>query len=308
VIGESDVPPTLDQQAAVAHTKEALRLVKAGKIEEGCELFSKAMQLWPHVSNAVNVARCHERFGRVASAWGSYYRALTLNEQTADPAERAERQRRVKAAIARLEPRLPRVKLSLATGDPPEGFVVHHAGKDYPADVLGQTLPIDPGDGVIYAEAPGYLRDAQMVTFEEGKTATVTFSLRPVPKRRPKPTMVEVRTTPTWVWATAGVAVASAAASIAFFVDMSDAIDDVNAACPSRDACPNATEVPIDDEDRANRGLGFGVAFGVASVGLVSATLVGVIVGEVELVPEQAWRVVPWVDRQSGGVGVVGAF
>src|SRR5262249_3010768 len=53
----------------------------------GCPKFEAAMAASPTASTLLNIARCHEHDGRVASAWVDAKRALVLNRETV-PEER----------------------------------------------------------------------------------------------------------------------------------------------------------------------------------------------------------------------------
>jgi hypothetical protein len=246
------------------------------------------------------------RFGRIASAWAYFYRGLALNQQVANPADREARAAKLKYAIEQLQPRLPKVKVMLG-GEPPEGFVIRHGDKTYPPGVLGKLLPIDPGEAIIEAAAPGYVRDARLVTFTEGETTTIEFYLRPIPPKPPPPKMVEEKYIPTWVWVTAGASAASAVVSIIAFVDMENALD-AGSKCEPRKPCDLSRDEVEAEEARANRALGLGIGFGVGAIGLLSATLVGGFVGETELVPDTALRLSPFAGPSSAGLSFEGRF
>lgn len=309
VFGEDGAPPMLDQVAARELRRQALRLVQSGKVEEGCKIFAQAMEAWPDAATALNIGRCHLRFDRVASAWAYFYRALALNQQVANPADRETRARRLEYAIEQLQPRLPKVELVLGR-EPPEGFSIRHGDKSYPIGVLGKLLPIDPGEATITAEAPGFVPDTHQVTFEEGKTTTIEFRLQPIPPEPPPVKMIEKTSIPLWVWVTAGVGVVSAGVSIGAFVDMRSAIDDASACdgLPVTEPCALTRAQAQDEEARANRDLGLGIGFGVGAVGLLTASLVGGLVGETELIPDTAVRATPLVGATFAGLGLEGSF
>src|SRR5262249_29289014 len=138
-----------------------------------------SLALNPSASTMLNIARCHEHDGRIATAWESYHRALALNHETMG----AERQKAlediaVKGAIA-LEPRLPRLRIVITRS--PEGLIVQRDGKPVLATALGEALPADPGPHEIHASAPGYRSETRSVILEAGKTTMVELSLEAEP-------------------------------------------------------------------------------------------------------------------------------
>ncbi len=145
---------------------QARALVKEGKIEEACPKFAESQRLDPAPGTLVYLADCHERAGRVATAWATFREAHAASVATGQK-ERAEL---AKKRADALEPLLP--KLSVVVKDTP-GVVVKRAGEDLGRGSWGVPLPVDPGDVTVTASAPGYDSFTKTVKLAKGEKATI---------------------------------------------------------------------------------------------------------------------------------------
>ncbi len=178
-LAQTAAPKRQDPVAAQALFKAARQLVDKGNYAEGCPQFAASFELYPSASTMLNVAQCHEHDGKLASAWEAYNQALTLNHETKGEERRKGLEDLAKKGIAALEPRLP--KLLITIKDPPKGLQVLRDGKELPVAALSTALPADPGLHKIEASAPGYRDETRTVTLEPSKTATVEITLQPAP-------------------------------------------------------------------------------------------------------------------------------
>jgi hypothetical protein len=135
-----------NEAAAEALFTEGRALIDAGRVEEGCKKLEASHALDPGTGTLIHLGDCDERLGRTASAWARFR----------DATSRAARDgRRDWEAVARtraaeLEPKLAKLRV-----DAPAGVTVRRDGNEIPAAALGSALPIDPGDHVLTASAPG---------------------------------------------------------------------------------------------------------------------------------------------------------
>lgn len=173
--------PPRDPAMAESLFKTGKELLQTDKWPEACEKFQASFDLDPAVGTLVKIARCREHEGKLAAAWSDYQRALDLNRQKADQTEqrRKELEALVRAELAALEPRVP--KLRVALRDRPAGVKVTRNGQELPPGALGEALPVDPGEQKVVAEAPGYTSDERTVVAKEGELAEVTLVLEPAP-------------------------------------------------------------------------------------------------------------------------------
>lgn len=138
-------------QGAIAESlfREGQELMKAGKIAKACEKLAASYQLDPALGTLLNLAVCHEKEGKTASAW-------TELSDVVSKAERAGQKERAAYAQGRataLEPKLLRVTLSVT--QPSLSQEVRLDGNALPAAAWDTAIPLDPGDHRVEATAPG---------------------------------------------------------------------------------------------------------------------------------------------------------
>src|SRR5688572_22422723 len=125
-------------------------------------------QAAPTGDGLVALAKCYEKAGKTTSAWSAYRKAVVANlkEGKADAANLA------RTEIARLEGGLTRVTVIM----PPEnvalsGVSVVRGDAAVPRGYWGVPVPVDPGDYVVRASAPGHKNVEATVTATPGAVA-----------------------------------------------------------------------------------------------------------------------------------------
>jgi tetratricopeptide (TPR) repeat protein len=136
---------------AEALYRQARELMAAGNYAEACPKLKESYRIDPATGTLLNLASCHEAEGKFASAWLEYATAAVA-------ARRDRRPDRVKYAeehMQALEQKLSRLTLLVpAESDLPDlelkldGVVIGRAARGVPT-------PVDPGEHVVEASAPG---------------------------------------------------------------------------------------------------------------------------------------------------------
>jgi hypothetical protein len=137
--------------AAQALFDEARKLLDAGQYDKACPKFRQSFDLDPGGGTLLNLADCYERQGLSASAWSTFKDARVL-------AERDGRQDRVDYArdhIGQLESRLAYLTVRVPEPSRVPGITVSVDGAPIGEAAWGVALPVDPGQRVVRAEAPG---------------------------------------------------------------------------------------------------------------------------------------------------------
>jgi hypothetical protein len=151
-------PPARNPAIGEALFRHGRQLLDQGKVTEACEKFAASQAADPAVGTLLNLAACHERDGRTATAWSEFTdaggQAAAANDKT-----RAEYARTRAAA---LEKSLYRVTIDVLEKTPE--LVVKLDGQPLAREALGTPLPFDPGERTIEASAPGRTPWAQKVT------------------------------------------------------------------------------------------------------------------------------------------------
>lgn len=135
-----------NEAAAEALFNEARTLVDAGRIEEGCKKLEASQKLDPGTGTLLHLADCYEKLGRTATAWARFREASSRAARDG----RADWEGIAKTRASELEPKLARLRI-----EAPAGVVVQRDGDEIPGAALGTPLPIDPGEHVLTASAPG---------------------------------------------------------------------------------------------------------------------------------------------------------
>lgn len=308
-------PATGDPAAAEALFKEARALVEAGDFAAGCPKFAASMALHASASTAINLGKCHEQEGKLASAYSAYQKALTYNSETRGKQRRRGLEALANEGIGGLEPRLPRLRVVVE--EAPAGLEITRDGEPVPASAWGEPVPADPGPHELRATAPGRVPEVRSVRLVEGETETVTLTLTPVsaPETRAQdPVRIGPRagSVPAWAWATGAVGLGLAAGSVYFLVDDLAAIAALKRHCqdvPGGTYCDPGYDYASDNA-RKSRDLGLFIGLGSAGVMAMSAAIVGIVRSSSAAKKRPGGRAAarPWFSPGSAGLGIVGNF
>ena len=161
-----------DSAAAEALFEEAKTLLERGEYEAACPKFAESYRLDPATGALFALALCHERAGKLATAWVEFIEtAGRANTEHNTEREQAARQR-----AAALEPRLSYlvVRVEPHTASLP-GLTVLSDGVTLRPAAFGSPLPVDPGKHLVRAEAPGYKAwEANVEVGDKAERATLT--------------------------------------------------------------------------------------------------------------------------------------
>src|ERR1700741_493506 len=113
-------------------------------------LFDEGRRLEPASGTLLNLALCHEASGKIATAWVSYTDALALAVREGN----TDRQAIARSRIELLTPSLSRLVFHPPKGMPPDYWVSLDDVRLGTA-ALDMGVPVDPGEHVVNAGAPG---------------------------------------------------------------------------------------------------------------------------------------------------------
>jgi hypothetical protein len=233
-------------EALLAKGRELM--AASGKLDEACATLEQSQALMNRGDTLLNLAECHRRQGRTATAWKEFGKAIEF----AQDAHFADAVRVAKERHAALEAKLSFLKIVV----PPEagalpGFEVTLNGYPVPKDAWGQAVPVDPGTFAIAAKAEGRQPfSAQSQVGPDGDKREVTVALAPAPATAPTaPVPVPAPGPPppsnANAYVTLGIAGAGLVAGIGFAVAAARAASD----------------------SKAGYGVASGLSFGVAVFG-----------------------------------------
>jgi hypothetical protein len=161
-------PPSRAQapnaQVAESLFQEGVSLIEAGRTREACEKFSASYRLDPANGTLQNVASCHEKEGKTATAWSEW---LELAGKAARAGQK-DRERLARTRATELSKDLARLELKL----PPAANVAEIVVDTQPIlrDAWTTSLPLDPGAHVVVFKAPGKRSTTANIVMTPGKT------------------------------------------------------------------------------------------------------------------------------------------
>jgi len=159
--------PSAGAADADALLKEGKKLLGEKKIDEACDKFAESYKLAQSAGTLIELGLCHERQGRIATAWSELLDA----EADARKAARGDWEGRAKQNSRRLEPKLPRLTVKVAS--PPEGLEIMLDGAKLDPGALGKGKPVDPGEHKIGVTAPGHRTWEGTTKLKQGERRTV---------------------------------------------------------------------------------------------------------------------------------------
>jgi hypothetical protein len=139
-----------DKAAAQVLFEEGRKLLDLGDAAGACTKFEASARLEPALGTTLNLARCNDELGRIATAWALY---LEVRDRSAGNANRAAFASERAAALA---PRLPRLVFRITAPQP--GMVIKRDGVPVDSALLSSAIPVDPGPRTIEATAPATCR------------------------------------------------------------------------------------------------------------------------------------------------------
>jgi hypothetical protein len=153
-------PTSADKSLATQLFKEGRTLVDQGKYAEGCRKLEESQRLDPGGGTLLNLALCHEKEGRTATAWAEFTEALGI-------ARKDDRPQRIEMAqqhILALEPTLSRLVVQVPQGSDLPDLEIKRDGTAIRRAAWGTAMPVDPGEHILEAFALGKIPWKQTVT------------------------------------------------------------------------------------------------------------------------------------------------
>jgi len=178
-------PSPADRATAEALFRDARTLMKKREYSAACRKLEESQRLDPQGGTLLNLAVCHAREGRTASAWVEFQEAAEI----ARNAKRRDRVRLAERELKKLEKKLSRLTIEVPAESRIPGLVLHRGMETLGEGAWGTAVPVDPDvELALEAEATGYRPWKLTVTVrpEEQKTVVIP-KLEKLPPPKPKP-------------------------------------------------------------------------------------------------------------------------
>ncbi len=297
---------------------KAQEKMAAHDVDGACELFAKSLKVDPALGTMLNLAACHEKQGKTATAWAEFAEAQASAKRAGDT-QRAELAR---THLTALEKTLPRIVIEIMTPTP--GLRVSLDGTELPREAWGTALPLDPGDHRIEASAEGRAPFVRKITLgPSGGTDRIEVTLAPItpttsapagPEPGPAPgapALAKAGTDPLWVggWVSVGVGLAGLGTAVGMGVAMAHNVSQRDQLCPPGTPCSNQDAFSADHTARVDRlALFVSGGIGVAAVGAGVGLLVASRRKTSPTSPTSRVELTPVVSPTHAGLGLRGTF
>jgi hypothetical protein len=263
-------PQDDDESRRSALYREGIQLAEAGRWAEAVARFREVVAIREAPRALYTLAQAEEHTGALATAARTYERALAgaRSASAADVAQSAA------AALAIIEPRIPRIVVGLER--PSEGATATVDG--VPAN-FGDPVRVDPGEHQVSVVAPGRKPSTSVVRIAEGQVLRVAKALAPdttpeepaastTPAERPPSERAPFPTVPVIV---AGVGLAFGVAGVTLRLVGQSRYDTASGNCPGG-VCPRPSDAETGNEGRGQIIIG-DVLLGVGGAALAGAAL-----------------------------------
>lgn len=138
-----------DKASAEVLLTQGLALEDQGKLTDACLKLEESLHLYSSLNTEYHLADCHERAGKLASAWSEFKDVAAKASAAGESAKGTKARERAD----RLAPKVPHLTLAIAVES--TGMEVKRDGVVVEKGLWGVPLPIDPGTYAIEASAPG---------------------------------------------------------------------------------------------------------------------------------------------------------
>ena len=142
------------QDSAASETlfRDGKRLLDQKDYERACPKLAESFRLEPATGTLLALAMCHEGQGRIATAWAEYADAAARARREGRP----DREQAAREWAGALESRLSTMTISVSdAAAKTAGLEVKRDGVVVGTGAWGTAVPVDPGEHVIEAVAPG---------------------------------------------------------------------------------------------------------------------------------------------------------
>jgi hypothetical protein len=170
------------------------RLAAQGDTAGACEAFEESQRLDPGIGTLFHVAECDERLGKIASAWTAY---VAVAQQAKALGESA-REKVARDRATSIEAKVPRLAIDASDDGDVPGLEIARDGVVIPAAAWGNAAPLDPGDHLLEARAPGHVTWRTTIRLAPGtreRVAIPRLETQPPPAATPAAVASTTRTT-----------------------------------------------------------------------------------------------------------------
>jgi hypothetical protein len=168
-------------QLAQALFDEAKKLIAENNFAEACPKLAESQRIDPSSGTILHLGICHEGQGKTGSAYAELNDALSAARRDG----RADRESVAKAHLAAIAPKLVRLTVTVQPEARVAGLEITWNGTAIPEAQWGLAFPVDPGEHVLTAAAPGRRKWTTRVEIAREPVSSVAIPVLPVEASEP---------------------------------------------------------------------------------------------------------------------------
>lgn len=264
-------PAPADTALAETLFRQGKELLAKQDFEAACPKLAESYRIDPGAGVLLALALCHEGQGRLASAW------IELNDViTASASTRPDRAAFAREHAAAIEPQLSTLTIDVAPALAELADVeLLRDGVRLERPAWGATSPIDGGDHLLEARAPGRKTWRLRVSMAPSRDRRILH----VPALDPESAAIGEAPAPSdarrmWGYGLSGLGIAAIGAGAYFGIAAVVKIHDAKSQCPSPPGCTNASALDTNSEGLrdatiADVAIGAGLVAGIIGTYLV---------------------------------------
>jgi hypothetical protein len=309
-------PPPVDpawEEAAKVFREGRAAMVRPGQLDKACELLAKSYAMKQRGDTLLNLAECHRRQGKTATAWREFDEAIRYAMDLGIPEAIAA------AAILhdQLAKKLSVLIVEVDMANAPADLVVMLDGKKLPSQQWNEVLHVDPGVHSVSVTGTGLepFEASAEVPPQGGETrlpVTPTKILPPPPPEVvpvPPPVAPEKparapQETPVWPFVVGGLGLTSLGVAVAFGVDNLSVGSELDELCgDGRRGCSSSYDF-ASARDQEVRSFALYVGLGIAGLAATTVGTLGLVLAGGG--SEDDVAVAPYATPEGAGVVVRG--
>ena len=151
--------------------KKGKKLLAEKRYPEACTAFEESDRIDPGIGAKLNVAKCYQEWGKLATAWRWYTDAESMAKASKD-----DRARKIHAILVELDASVPRLTVKLPPDASADGVVIKLDGIELAASALGTEQRVDPGPHQIDTIVDG-AKQTKVIPVERGSSSEVTLDV-----------------------------------------------------------------------------------------------------------------------------------
>ncbi len=161
--------------------KQGKKLLAEKRYADACKAFEQSYKLDPQIGVELNVAKCYEDWGRVATAYRAYKTAEKLAEEQHD-----QRVAQIRPRAEKLEPEVPKLTVKLPEGADSKGLELKLDGAPFDVEQLGTPQMVDPGPHILEYQVSDGDKKSKTIPVERGGDSVVRLDIPKKPKVKDK--------------------------------------------------------------------------------------------------------------------------